>query len=137
MEAVDLKQVAEFQTIIPMDQVMDPLTEDLTYADYLAEGMIVLIEPNHRRDTTMPAFADSLPVVNRWCEVTELRVDEVSVHFIGLYIDGQKAIRTSEPTTGWLYKKDTAPVEEEHGGLIKGLELPILSGTTVRREPTE
>ena len=50
---------------------------------------------------------------NRWCKVTEFRVDynmeRTVVHFRGVYSDGNTSLRIYPPDTKWLVKRNSIP----------------------------
>ena len=107
--------------IVERDYFLDPETDDMFYSDELLDGMIVLIESDGRASIDPaydnPIYVPMRLVKNRWCEVSKLRIEGDNVSFIGLYVDGDKQVRTHNKCIGWLVKKDSIP--PEHFG-VKG-----------------
>lgn len=89
---------------IPYDFEYDGSAEDLVFADMLTEGMVVLSDDYFRGPTD---FDQEYRRRNRWCRVTELRVSEHEVSFIGVYHSERKEIRRSPLLNGWYVKKDS------------------------------
>lgn len=102
--------------IVPQNLPMDPETEDIVYGNELEDGMLVLAVPHGRCSAEFTATHN--PEVfyrvlsdNRWCKVSKIRKDdeERMVHFIGVYEDDQKVVRSSPPNAGWVVKRDSIP----------------------------
>jgi hypothetical protein len=103
--------------------------EDIVFGDNLQDGMIVLIEDSLIRENlehiTGSSAQHRADEMNRWCEVTELKVtpryDTPSplIKFVGVYPDGTKRVRTFCASYGWIVKKaaagSTTPKEDTDG----------------------
>lgn len=98
-----------YDDIVSQNYQMDPETEDVIYGDDLENGMIVLSEDGRASSDLDMAYNRRLHITNRWCEVTEVRAEADGVYFIALYADGQKKVRSSTETSGWLVKKSSIP----------------------------
>lgn len=99
-----------YDDIVSKSYRLNPETDDLIFGDKLKNGMVVLIDSDYRGGENMTDSYDlqKLLVENRWCEVSQLRTEENKIiYFIGLYVDGQKVIRSSESFYGWIVKKNT------------------------------
>jgi len=106
--------------LVPKYYEMDPLTEDLFfYGDRLMNGMVVLeasasakteLKPPGRwfgsRKLSAPEKLNAR-IANRWCKVSELRVEGMYVEFIGIYADGTKHVRRMATTHPWLVRLDS------------------------------
>lgn len=100
---------------VGLDYLMDPKTEDLIRGSGLENGMVVLSE-GMREDPTRheegyrghykpgPYDRASLETTSQWCRVTELRVDNEVVSFVGVYPDGTKRSRKYHQHWFWLVK---------------------------------
>lgn len=94
---------------------MDPEFEDLLYGSDLKDGMLVLIQdPLIKGDPTQDNSNDydkhKLLETNRWCEVTQFKIqsrgaDSPLITFIGVYSDGTKFPRTYDASYCWFVKK--------------------------------
>lgn len=103
----------EYYDIVSQKYRLDPETDDLIYGDALENGMVVLSEDGRYSEKAVAGgYTTNLPVVNRWCEVTQVRGEEDGVYFIALYADGHKTVRGTSETSGWLVKKASIPKRE-------------------------
>lgn len=85
--------------IIPQFYEMSPGYEDLVFdGSGLRNGMEVVIESPFERPSNLDSMdihvENAINLINRWCIVSEVRVDEYYVSFIGIYHDGVKRKRT-------------------------------------------
>lgn len=95
--------------------------EDIVFGQDLRDGMFVLLE-----DDLMRQHLDSIggdydraraDEMNRWCEVTRLRViprpecASPLVKFVGVYPDGTMRVRTYDASYGWIVKKGATSAE--------------------------
>lgn len=100
----------EYYDVVPKKYRFNPQVEDMVYGDELVDGMVVLVQTDLRTDDEDDdCSAERLLITNRWCEVTKVRAGQSGIYFIGLYVDGQKEVRHSTCTTGWLVKQETMP----------------------------
>lgn len=109
---------------------MDVETEDVLYAADLAEGMMVLREAN--RDKVGPGWEHNninALTNNRWCTVTDLRFDEDTMYFIGVYADGYKVVRQCGQMAGWYVKKDSIPERRP--------DSPVAGGTVEEQNDSD
>lgn len=104
-----------YTDIVPRNYKLNPATDDLVYGDDLVNGMRVLIgRTTGRYDEGQPELHNAgLPINNRWCVVSRVRVTDDTVFFIGVYEDGHKERRSSALVDIWLVKKWTMPKQEE------------------------
>jgi hypothetical protein len=87
--------------------VMDPETEDLIFGVSLVDGAVVLAQrAPYAKD---PNDETLNKVHNRWCTVTQSFVYMNEMHFIGVYEDGMREIRSSGMASAWYIKKDRQP----------------------------
>lgn len=103
--------------VVEQYQAYDMITEDLIYGKDLKDGMVVLIEPvgrteRYRSRSQDVGWARRTSKTNRWCEVTRLFTMGDDIIFIGLYVDGRKAIRITTPEAGWIVKETVEPLTE-------------------------
>lgn len=112
---IEIDGVAYENQIVPRNYRLNPVEDDLIYADEMVDGMRVLLgESVGRFDESQPEFHNvGLLVVNRWCVVSKLRVENNHVYFVGVYDDGDKNLRGSDLVSAWLVKKNSIPVREE------------------------
>lgn len=102
------------QIFEPRHRMIEPEHEDILYGVDLVEGMIVLLfDPIMKSD---PEHVHSdydrmrLMEANRWCEVTQLKIqprdnDSPLINFIGVYHDNTKIPRTYCGSYSWIVKK--------------------------------
>lgn len=107
--------------VFDTDYVHNPNLEDVIYGTDLVEGMVVLVDMNHRGQTSTTLYLggststkEMLDVANRWCEVSRIRRKDGEVIFIGLYADKMKAVRAYDENIGWLVKLTSIPSIEAH-----------------------
>lgn len=103
---------------------MQPETEDLLIdGRHLQNGMVVLIEAaSIRADMSIvastilsnPADLNRAKVFNRWCEVSDVKIDNAFgvVSFVATYPDGTKRKRNEPIDLAWFVKLDSLPKEE-------------------------
>lgn len=111
VDYIEIDGVAYENQIVPRNYKLNPVEDELLYTDDLVDGMRVLIaEPKSRySEDQRELYNAGLPVANRWCTVSKLRVEAESVFFIGVYDDGNKERRAAIPVTTWLVKKNSIP----------------------------
>lgn len=98
---------------VPKDYVVDQATEKVLRGSQLQNGMMVLILSSNVREDLQsrygsPHIVDRARVTNRWCEVTDLRIDRSKPNpllmFIGVYNDGSVASRQYSLAYDWIVK---------------------------------
>lgn len=117
---------------------MDPNEDDiLADGTMLRSGMVVLIEDSSLREDISDWASLNIEEVararraNRWCKVSEPRVESRTLRFIGTYGDGVKVTRIYGTENAWLVKKDSFP----DYSLLKRVPEPI--GNVFETRPTE
>jgi hypothetical protein len=111
---IDLKAMGVVDYFYQMDPSVENIARDGTY---LKDGMVVLVESIHNRVCVYPdrnRYETDLKkiytakIVNRWCEVTELYIeeDDRTVTFVGVYSDGFQAQRRYGIEQSWIFRKD-------------------------------
>ncbi|AXQ61305.1 hypothetical protein SEA_LIBERTYBELL_64 [Streptomyces phage LibertyBell] len=95
-------------------QRMDPKTEELlTHGEYLADGMVVLVEPRLRVDLKRDHLSDweveRAFENNQWCTVSNVEYDSYHrvIMFVGTYADGTKIKRSFGRDYSWVVKIDS------------------------------
>ena len=103
--------ITVYNDFVPIDYMMDPVTEDLIRGSELKEGMVVLIEDALVREDPKKLDEENTSRTNvlriwdtsRWCMVTKLIQGDV-MSFIGVYGDGTKMSRMYSDRYCWFVK---------------------------------
>lgn len=103
--------ITVYNDFVPIDYMMDPVTEDLIRGSDLKEGMVVLIEDPMVRDDPSdldkedlrPYTIRRIHEASRWCMVTKLEQGQI-LSFIGIYGDGTKMHRQYSDRYCWYVK---------------------------------
>lgn len=98
---------------------MNPDTEDILFdGTELRDGMVVLIENDSSRENlgtvslSGGAMLTKALVNNRWCTVSNIRIENSLVYFIAEYENGIKKKRWTSDTYAWYVKKDSIPKDK-------------------------
>lgn len=125
LKMIPLNLVAQDYEANPETELLAPNGADLL------DGMTVLLGDKSARwnletmDKSNPEIVADAHLTNRWCTISDVKVEKGRVSFLGRYGDGTRKVRTYPTTVMWLVKSD----------FLKGTEKKTLADYFIEPEP--